>query len=217
MTIISVVYVPEGIAMASDSRLTRKKELANGEFERYIFSDNAQKLVLIKNSSIGVSYCGDAIIEGKTVADFLRKFDIEEVEDSDSVTLVAEKLKLYLSKYYQSYNVLFYLAGFDNDEPFVYLINQENLIRKNYFEGELEYGASWSGDYDPVSRLFNENNHNFHLMPLKDAIDMSEFIVGVAINYFRFTDGISTCGGPIDSLVITKDYTKFIKHKILKP
>jgi hypothetical protein len=35
--------------------------------------------------------------------------------------------------------------------------------------------------------------------------------------YQRFRNGIATCGGPIDLLVITKDYTKFVKHKILNP
>lgn len=35
--------------------------------------------------------------------------------------------------------------------------------------------------------------------------------------YTRHGKGIATCGGPIDILVITKDYTKFIRHKILNP
>jgi len=50
-------------------------------------------------------------------------------------------------------------------------------------------------------------------MPLKDAVDLAEFIVELTIKYERFADKIPTCGGPIDILVITKDYTQFYRHK----
>jgi len=46
-------------------------------------------------------------------------------------------------------------------------------------------------------------------MPLKDAADFAEFIVDFTNKYQRFDDRIPTCGGPIDLLVITKDYKKF--------
>jgi hypothetical protein len=52
MTIISVVWVPEGIAMTADSRLLGTYTRDNGVVERFTFSDNAQKLLLIRNSII---------------------------------------------------------------------------------------------------------------------------------------------------------------------
>ena len=53
---------------------------------------------------------------------------------------------------------------------------------------------------------------------LKDAIDLSRFLVDLTINYQRFeNNSIATCGGPIDTLVITKDGASFAKHKIYKP
>lgn len=58
---------------------------------------------------------------------------------------------------------------------------------------------------------------NAKIMPLKDAADFAEFITETTINFLGFEDGISTCGGAVDILVITKDYTQFLKHKILKP
>jgi hypothetical protein len=54
-------------------------------------------------------------------------------------------------------------------------------------------------------------------MPLKDAIDYSEFLVELVIKYQRFEDRVATCGGSIDSLVITKDYARVVKHKIFNP
>ncbi|WP_195990152.1 hypothetical protein [Clostridium sp. D53t1_180928_C8] len=56
---------------------------------------------------------------------------------------------------------------------------------------------------------------NFDFMQLKDGVDLAEFIVDVTIKYQRFDMRLATCGGSIDSLIITKDYSKFIKHKVL--
>ena len=53
-------------------------------------------------------------------------------------------------------------------------------------------------------------------MPLKDGIDLSEFMVDLTIKYQRFSDGIQTCGGPIDVLVLTKDTAFWYKHKLYK-
>lgn len=221
MTIISSVYVPEGIAMAADSRLTGFINRENGFTDRTTISDNAQKLVLVRHSSIGISFCGDAIIDGKTVADFLRVFDINEVESEDTVEVVSEKLNQYLAKRNINYYTEFLVAGFDNDEPYVYSVTSKDLKRINVDEtGEITYGASWRGEIDPISKLLVSEPKaplNFTLMPLKDAVDFAEFIAETAIKYFRFTDQLATCGGPIDILVITKDFTKFYRHKILQP
>lgn len=219
MTIIATVCVPEGIAMAADSRLTGQRIISDFEVEHYTMSDNAQKLVLVREETIGISFCGDAIIEGKTVADFLRLFDISMVEENDSVEDVARKLKDYLQDY-QQYNVSFFVAGFDNDEPFVYDVDLREMSRYNYKNGQPEYACSWKGQLEAISKLFVGSPPtvlDFDLMPLKDAVDFSHFLVDLTVKYERFKDSIATCGGPIDLLVITKDYTKFVRHKMLNP
>ncbi|KZR60405.1 hypothetical protein [Pseudobacillus badius] len=124
MTIISSVYVPEGIVLSADSRLTGSKNYGNGQRDRFTLSDNSQKIALLQNSKIGVSFCGDAIIDGKTVADFLRVFDINEINDEDNVEEVAIKLHKYLDQQYKEYNVHFIIGGYHNDEPFVYWVDK---------------------------------------------------------------------------------------------
>ncbi|MDV8116064.1 hypothetical protein ACO1DB_27655 [Bacillus cereus] len=217
MTIISTVYVPDGIAMSADSRLTRTMNLEDGTKELFTLSDSAQKIVLLRNETIGVSACGDAIIDGKTVSDLLRIFDINEVKADDTVEQVSINLKKYMEEKYHMYNIFFHVSGFDNDEAFVYDVSKNNVSRRNYDNDEkgIIYGAVWRGESEPTSKLLKDTPLNFDIMPLKDAIDFSEFIVDLTINYCRFQSGLSTCGGPIDILVITKDYTKFLKHKIL--
>jgi len=51
-------------------------------------------------------------------------------------------------------------------------------------------------------------------MPIKDAIDVAEFLVETTINYSKFSPGASTVGGPIDIAAITKhEGFKWIKRK----
>lgn len=214
MTIISAVYVPEGIAMAADSRLTGVRKYKNGHTDRMIITDNAQKIVLVRDSTIGISFSGEAIIEGVTVGDFLRVFDIDQVNRDDRVETVANKLKHYLSTKYSKYKTEFLIAGYDDDEPFIYSVTPSAIKRYNKKENLL-YGATWRGEVKSVSKLLADTPFHFKLMPLKDAVDFSEFIIEIAIKYSRFTSQLSTCGGPIDILVVTKDYTKFYRHKIL--
>jgi hypothetical protein len=51
-------------------------------------------------------------------------------------------------------------------------------------------------------------------MPIQDAIDLAEFLVGVAVNFARFTPGPQIVGGPIEVAAITKhEGFKWIRRK----
>ena len=100
MSIMCCLYVPEGIVMAADSRLTRTKPTKtlnlpknDGEQEKilyvettYTLSDNAQKVLLIKKTNTGVSFCGDAMINDVTVADFIRKSFSGSASDDEALS-----------------------------------------------------------------------------------------------------------------------------------
>lgn len=221
MSIISCVYVPEGIAMASDSRLTGYRSYPNGTTDRYSLSDNSQKLFVLEKSKVGVSWCGNAFINDQTIADFIRVFEIRNINHDDTVIDVANKLHTYLNTNHPNINTYFYVCGFLNDEEYIFTLGSDICLRKNINDqNKIAYGYVINGDYDAVSRLLLANPEtpiNFKLMPLRDAIDFSEFLVELVIKYQRFEDRVATCGGPIDLLVITKDYEKFIRHKILNP
>ena len=121
MSIMCCVYVPEGIVMAADSRLTRTKPTKDPVVlpsadpstktvliseTTYTLSDNTQKVPLIKKVNVGVSFCGNAIIDGMTVADFIRRFEIEKVSPSDTTEEVARKL----SEYYKGNGTHFFVC-----------------------------------------------------------------------------------------------------------
>lgn len=52
-------------------------------------------------------------------------------------------------------------------------------------------------------------------MPLQDAIDFSFFVIKTTIDTIRFQARPKTVGGPIDILVLTPDYAKWIQKKEL--
>ena len=223
MSIMCSVYVPEGIVMATESRLTAnlviKPNDANKPQSQAVvtISDNSQKIVLLNKVRVGISACGIAILENKTVADYLRVFEIEEVSEDDTVTDVAKKLQAYAYKHFPQIN--FFVCGYDGDEPFVYSVNKE-LKRTNVENGNIRYASSWSGEQEAITKLLNSQpptiiNHG--LMPLKDAIDFAEFLIDVTIKLQRFEPKVKTCGGDIDILVLTKDDAFWHQHKIFKP
>jgi len=222
MSIISVVYVPEGIAMAADSRLTGERKNGNGGVDRFTISDNAQKLFLFEKNKIGISSCGDALINGMTIADFLRVFEIEKIDKDDNINTIANKLCDYLNPTSVSNSTDFFVCGYIGDHAYIYSVNKEKVTL--LLEG-INYGTYWDGENEAIQKLIKKNDElkfpktpfAWNLMPLKDGIDLAEFIIDLTIKYQRFEDRIATCGGDIDVLVITKDYARFIKHKILNP
>lgn len=54
MSIVTNVYLKEGIIMSADSRIIRITTYVNGTKDRYTYSDNDQDF-LIKNNSIRIS------------------------------------------------------------------------------------------------------------------------------------------------------------------
>ena len=90
MSIMCSVYVPEGIVLAADSRMTgnimfKTNDGKTQQQGMFSISDNAQKVFLLSKVRVGISYCGLAILENKTVSDFLRIFEIEEHREQELV------------------------------------------------------------------------------------------------------------------------------------
>lgn len=141
MSIMCCVYIPEGIVLAADSRLTRTKtgnikEIPATETTpktllvpktTYTSSDNTQKVMLIKKSNVGISFCGNAIIDGATVADFIRRFEIERVSPKDTTEQIAHAL----ADYYKGSDTHFFVCGYDNDIPYVFDVYRKNVKRSN--------------------------------------------------------------------------------------
>ena len=140
MSVMCCIFVPEGIIMAADSRLTRTRTSAPVELPAeegirkyrvdrttYTLSDNAQKVFLLSKSKVGISFCGDTIIDGIALADYIRRFEIDKIEKGDTADVVAKKL----SEHYTGNGTLFFVTGYIGDVPFVSQVNNKGVKRFN--------------------------------------------------------------------------------------
>lgn len=214
MSVITTVFIPEGIVMATDSRITGETRYENGNIDRYTISDNGQKVFLLSKRIAGISVCGTMEIVGQTIADFIREFEITNVKPDDTIKQIAESLKSFVHQKEADINIIFHIAGYDGDEQKIYRVNGD-LVQLN--EGNV-YGASWNGDIGHLTSLINgapKMQFDWEHMYLKDGIELAEFMIDVNCKAQRFSVGVATCGGSIDILLITKDDAKWIKHKIL--
>lgn len=220
MSIVSIVYLPEGIAIAADSRLTgsqTKTDNGTTTIKQFSISDNAQKIVLLNKCQVGIASVGEAIIGGKTISDYIRLFEINNITNGDTPEVVADKLLEHKLEYP---NTIFFVCGYSNDIPYIFEINANGKTRKNIDEANnVTYSLMWHGEQEALTKFFNAEPFfkiEPQLMPLKDGIDLSEFMVDLTIKYQRFSCEIKTCGGPIDILVLTKDDAFWHKHKLFK-
>lgn len=221
MSIISIVYLPEGIVLAADSRLTGIKEYkdkdGNNIIERFPLSDNSQKVVLLSKCKVGIASFGTALIDGKTIADYLRLFEMNDIVEDDTPEIVAEKLLKHGTEFP---GTKFYVCGYSQDVPYVFFVDSKVKKRSNIdSNGDIRFNVSWGGETEALIKLINADpvmNRNEKLMPLKDGIDLAEFMVDLTIKYQRFSDCIKTCGGDIDVLVMTKDTAFWHKNKLYK-
>ena len=218
MSVIATVFLPDGIIMATDSRITGSNTSnENGLTKETIFtlSDNGQKLFLINNKT-GISFCGKEEIGGKTMADFIDSFEKNKISDKDDVYEIAQKLRQEVFIYDKSgVDYFFHVAGYTKGKQEVYSVSSQlaKLINS-------EPAGAWNGDAAFLTNLINGNppmSFDWSHMYLKDGIELAEFMVDVNCKAQRFSSTIATCGGPIDILLITKDEARWIRHKILNP
>ncbi|MBR4461629.1 MAG: hypothetical protein IKS51_03515 [Erysipelotrichaceae bacterium] len=215
MSVIATVYIPEGIIMAADSRVTGS--FRHGEsnmVDRYTLSDNGQKVFLLTKKRVGISACGNAEIGSQTVADCIREFESAHVSGEDTIEAIAENLKEFVHQKKKDAGVIFHVAGYDGDEQRIFEV-RDCVTRLN---ADNAYNASWSGDISHLTDLINGKTpmvFDWNHMYLKDGIELAEFMIDVNCKAQRFSIGVATCGGPIDILLITKDQARWIRHKIL--
>ncbi|MCL6605632.1 MAG: hypothetical protein K6T94_22440 [Paenibacillus sp.] len=216
MTILVSTYIQEGIVMGSDSRLTCTDHDLEGS-PKTVQSDNMNKLFLLKKVPYGLSSSGEAYVNKRILSDYIRVFDNEYLNEDDSVEEVCLKFMKYLNETLDTAIMSVQICGYFEGIPYVFLVDRFSCQRFNHSqEGKVIYNLLWHGDADGVSNLLQGPNPmkiDFHFMPLGDAIDLTEFLIDIQIKFGRFKKGYSSCGGPIDLLILTKDEQFFYRHK----
>lgn len=227
MSFVITVYVPEGIVMAADSRLSLNRTTQQGEqtiiLQQFESSNSSQKLFLLKNK-IGLSTCGNAAINNKPIAGYIDQFIEEKITDSTEVSNVPALLNEFFAERYNNPAINFHVAGFQTENnisvPHVYTCNMANsqYPRVNIDQsGVVDFGCAWSGESESISRLLKPckildplNNWvdlpasgiAYNFFTLQDAIDFAIYAVKVTIDTMRFQSKPKTVGAPIDVLAL---------------
>jgi len=239
MSLVIVLYVREGIVMASDSRLTlNATQQRQGQQVTHLAvgqSDTNNKTFLAKGR-IGISICGQADIQGIPISGYIESF-INTLRKNVSVTTLPRQLLNYFRGLHGPPRTLFYVAGYKNNnqgipQQHLYFVDIHNntSVRKN---NPNRQGAEWGGEIDVLIRLIQPvwlragqpGHYSYRPIPhhsiqwgyftLQDAIDYAIYAIKTTIDTMRFHPRAKTIGGPIDVLVIKPNEAFFIQRKEL--
>jgi hypothetical protein len=231
MSLVVTVYVPSGIVLAGDSRMsvlrTEDRE-EDGQQTRMqqqlVLSDSAYKVVELRKVPAGISVYDSGVIDNQPVESQVRRFEEEALSASDDVRSVADKFLEYFRKHHSNVAVGFHVAGYRVEGkasiPYVlvgHTTREEGIRRVNAnAEGALQFGVVRAGDVLVANRLIDEQYLPlFAAMPLQDAIDYATHLIRATIDSLRFEPRFPSVGGPIDVLVVTPDGMQWVQRKAL--
>lgn len=240
MSLIITLYVPEGIVIAGDSRLTLTWSEKNDKGENNYYSvngsDTNNKIFNIRNK-FGLGTFGAADISGVPIAGFINQFIEEKIAEGTEIDEIPTKLLEFFGDKYNYPNVYFYVAGHKIENGIsiqhVYYISisGKNFNRVNQENGNTFFGANWGGEIEILQRLIQNIKIKdgadwketpaspipYHFLTLQDAIDFCEYGVKTTIETMRFQRRAKTVGGTIDIIVIRPNKgAEWIRKKELK-
>jgi len=166
MSLIIVIYVPEGIVMASDSRqsVTVEGKAPDGRDIKVetVNSDAVTKTFLLEEQQVGISNYGQDMINGVPMARYLRSFIEETLVAADDVTTIPQKLIDYFRSFAPKADAGFHVAGYKKEQklsiPYVFRchVGNSTVERRNLRPNKtVAYGASWSGQIDILTSIIN--------------------------------------------------------------
>ena len=160
MTIATVIRINDGLVLATDSAsaITEKENETSKIHQTYF---NADKLFNLKEgSSVGCLTWGDGSINGISIAELTKIFEMTISQTDMSVKDICELFIEFIEKTIAdslNVNIGFVIAGYskiNDDVPEMYCIEVENGIVENYFElSNDNFSISWFGSYDFLSRF----------------------------------------------------------------
>lgn len=209
MSQLITIRTQEGIVMAADSRITYP-----GPF----YSDSSKKLFLTP-SNVGISTCGNAVINGKRIEFFIEDFIKENAQCNAEE--IANKIIPYFKALRDDLNSTFHVCDYSQSFR-IYTKSEEIYDCKATFNPN---GAIWNGDNYILNRLINryywiDNEGNpggkasFRQVPwekfkIDDAIEFIKFAMDTAISMQRFHQEEHTIGGEIKILSISVNGAKW--------
>jgi hypothetical protein len=224
MSLVITVFVPEGIVIAADSRLSltysTKDQTTQKEFLHMITASDSNDKVFLVKDRFGIGTYGVADIKGMPIAGFINRFVEEKVTGDTEIDQIPQRLLDFFGEPYGFPDVCFQVAGYkiekgvSSQHVYVMKIASKSVTRIN--TAHIPFGANWGGETEIMSRLLSpvklKQGDNwieldaaplpFNFFTLQDAIDFSVYAVRTTIESFRFQQRPKTVGGAIDILVL---------------
>ncbi|MBE9501816.1 MAG: hypothetical protein KAX23_06185 [Dehalococcoidia bacterium] len=232
MSLVVTVYVPSGIVMAGDSRVTatrreekKEEQQTTIKEQQVVLSDHGYKVIALDVAPVGVSCSETAIINNEPIDSHIRKFAEQALAKGDNVSEVASKLVSYFESRFPKVPVGFHVCGYQVEKnisvPYIYTchtVRETSPVRRNVNpQGNVVYGLTFSGETSVIKRLISKDFvPRLDAMPLQDAIDYAIHLIRTTIDTLRFEPRFPTVGGAIDVLVITPpSKLNFVQRKEL--
>ncbi len=241
MTIITILYIPEGIVLGSDTQSTISvKGNPINSFK------NSQKFFNIsaKNGkyNYGLSQVGNAMPGKKPLSTHI--YTIREILSdsnySDEEYRSIEKIADILINYFKSfdkkglYGLFFYISGFEyegnNVIPCIYYIGF-NKNKNGDLEAEKKmrakpdkgnYGITYAGEGQwIIYKLLSMSDSSqgvpkrkipYSLLSLKDGVEFTDYLIRAVIGLERFTSNFPKCGGKVRIAILTPKEFRFINN-----
>ncbi len=177
MSLGVLIKAPEGIVLAAESRVTLT---AVGPNNQTIFTnfDNASKLLTFENTynKIGVVTYGQAGIGFRSAQSFIPEFeahlqqnnrlDLNIVDFAQELSnFLLQQWQLVMPAAYVGPNMIIYVAGFDNNEPYGKVVTFQIPALPVPTEvnppqgGQYQFGISWGGQREIVDRIIMGYDH----------------------------------------------------------
>jgi hypothetical protein len=232
MSLVVTVYVPSGIVMAADSRMTvlrtedREEEGQKLRVQQQlVLSDSAYKIVELKTVPVGVAVYDSGIIDNQPAESHVRRFEEEALSPGDDVNTVSRKFLQYFQSNHNGVALGFHVAGYKQEGktrmPYVlvgHTTREPEIRRVNADDkGATQYGVVRAGDVLVANRLIDVAYLPlFAAMPLQEAIDYAVYLIRSTIETLRFEPRYPTVGGPIDVLVVQPEGMQWVQRKELR-
>lgn len=235
MSLVVTVYVPEGLVMAADSRLTLEFQLpqpgTTPKHHSVPSSDSTYKVFLAAHH-IGISTYGAASIGTTPIAPLVEALVVKEFEPAAKPP---EEIAKALLSHFRAFtsppaSCFFHVAGYKDTDQQVFVVDVKgNTATRTNTSGP---GAVWGGEADVLSRLLSKVGAldqtgklvnelqsfgvAFQHFTLQDAIDFAVYAIRATADTMRFQLRPQTVGGPIDALVIRPDGARWLRRKELR-
>lgn len=183
---------PEGVVLASESRISISGETINGRQIPITF-DNATKLLVLSepHTHVGAVTYGLAAIEQRTAHSYMPEFEAELSDERASVKEYSERLSAFFMKQWEHADaptpwagpsMTFLIGGFAEAEAYgeiwKFEIPQQPSPSCEHKAGQ--FGVMWGGQLQTISRLIHGVDPRIHAV--LDGIDGLTGDVAQAVN-----------------------------------